>query len=533
MGIYVNPGNNSFRSAVRSEIYVDKTKMLCILNKALNTENRYFAVSRARRFGKSMAAGMIDAYYSRGCESRELFSGYEISKTEDYEKYLNKFNVLHFDVASFYNGIRNSDEMISKMDKTLLSEMKAEFPYLEEYECSSVPDALKTVYIHDKIQFVVIIDEWECIIRDAKDNEKLIMDYLRYLRGFFKTEESKQFLALGYLTGILPVKKMEGESALNNFEEYTMIRPKALSDYFGFTEDEVRGLCEDYNIDIEMVKQWYDGYIMKRVMPKTHERVTRHIYNPQSIVMVMRNSVMESYWKNTGAFRGLNDFIALNEKGLKDDVIRMLAGERCKVDVSTFQNDLTSYTSKDDVLTALIHMGYLGYDSDTEEAFIPNTEVAEVFESAIKVGEWSDIRDALNKSDELLKATWEGDSGKVADAIAKSQQNYASIINFHDENDLACAVMMSYYTAKKYYYIKRELPAGRGFADIAFIPRREGEKPAMIVELKWDKSAETALDQIKDKDYYGALSDYNDKMLLVGINYSKKTGEYSCKIEER
>ena len=531
MGTYVNPGNKSFTTDTGGEIYVDKTGLIEILNKSISGPNHFFAVSRPRRFGKSMAAGMIDAYYSRGCDSETLFSKYEISKSPDFRTHLNKYNVLHFDTATFLNAAKTPEDVIPMMDRRILEEMKEEFPYLIDRNPEDVPDAINLAYKHDNTQFIVIIDEYDCIIRDAKDDEKLITDYLKYLRGFFKTEESKKFLALGYITGILPIKKVDGESALNNFYEYTMVSPGELMPFFGFTEDEVEDICQKHGQTIDNIGKWYDGYLLPEPGEWEHEKLV-HVYNPNSIVEAFTKKKLASYWKNTGAFAGLNNYIALNMAGLKDDIIAMLAGECRTVSTGSFQNDLTHFKKKDDVITAMIHMGYLGYDANTREVFIPNVEVREVFESAIDAGDWTDVQDALNHSDELLGATWAGDEKKVAEVISKSQQDYASIINFNDENALACAVMMSYYTARKHYYVKRELPAGRGFADIVFIPRDEGEYPAMIVELKWNRSARAAIRQIRDKEYAGALAGYKGEILLVGINYTKKTGRYSCRIEK-
>ena len=210
----------------------------------------------------------------------------------------------------------------------------------------------------------------------------------------------------------------------------------------------------------------------------------------------------------------------------------MLAGEKRGVKIGSFQNDLTSFKKKDDVLTALIHMGYLGYDSDSQKAFIPNREVAEVFESAIAVGDWTDIQDALDNADALLEATWNMDEKKVAETIKKSHQDYASIIKYHDENALACAIMMSYYTARTRYKVIRELPSGRGFADIAFIPKKNEDVIPMVVELKWNRSARAAIKQIRDREYAGALSGCEGEILLVGINYTKKSGKYTCRIEK-
>ena len=532
MGIYVNPGSESFQLAHNSDIYIDKTGLIEILNRSIGKENHFFAVSRARRFGKSMAAGMIDAYYSRGCDSEDLFSGYKIAGTQDYKTHLNKYNVLHFDTSTFLNAARTPEDVIPLMDSTLLTDLNREFPYLAENNPDNTPAALSLIYEIEKIPFVVVVDEWDCIIRDEKDNEKLIIQYLKYLRGFFKTEESKKFLALGYITGILPIKRFDGESAMNNFIEFTMISPKQLAPYFGFSEEEVLGLhASEPVISMDEIRRWYDGYVMKHITP-SKETEYLHIYNPNSIVRAFTDGECESYWKNTGAFAGLNNYIAINMDGLKDTVLRLLAGETCHVDTSGFQNDLTSFKSKDDVLTALIHMGYLGYDPRTEEAFIPNEEVREVFSSAIKSGDWTEIAEALRDSDDLLKATWAEDENKVAMTIEKSHQDYTSILEYHDENSLALAIMMSYYTARKHYMIIREFPSGKGFADIAFIPRKGSDKPAMIVELKWNKDADTAIDQINDRRYAGKLKDYGSDILLVGISYDKTNKKYSCRIEK-
>lgn len=530
MGMYLDPGNESFVKAVSSDIYIDKTGMLDILNQSIGKEKCFYAVSRARRFGKSMAAGMIDAYYSCGCNSLDLFKDREISKTSDFQKYLNKYHVLHIDMSSFLNACEDGQSPISLMNSTVLADFKEAYPELIDESITNVPKAIEAVWKKDGIGFVIVIDEWDCIIRDEKDDSKLISDYLKYLRGFFKTEEAKRFVALGYITGILPIKRYDGESAMNNFVEYTMISPKNLAPFFGFTQKEIEPYLDKYNMSLEEIEKWYDGYIME-TLNKDRTRTYVHMYNPNSIVEAITFNKVESYWKNTGAFSQLNDYIGLDQRGLKQTVLNMLAGQKCHVDVSTFQNDLTSYAYKDDVLAALIHMGYLGYDTRTNEAYIPNEEVREVFDSAIKVGNWEDIIDALRNSDSLLQATWEGDEEKVAAIVSKSHQDYASILEYNDENSLALAIQMSYYTARKYYMIVREFPSGKGFADLAFIPKNRGINPAMIIELKWNESADTAIDQIIDKKYTGKLCDFTDDILLVGINYSKKEKRYECKIQ--
>ena len=339
----------------------------------------------------------------------------------------------------------------------------------------------------------------------------------------FKSKEAKQFVALAYITGILPIKKYGIESALNNFREYTMIDPVNFAKYYGFTSSEVKNLCEKYDMDYETMQYWYDGYSFEG---------EPHIYNPNSVVNAMLDKRYKSYWTNTETFSSLRDYISLNFEGLRDDIIQMFSGERCRVMVGSFANDLISYKSKDDVLTALIHLGYLAYDFEMKEAYIPNAEVQEAFEYAINGTDWSEIVDSIKASEELLKRTWKSDTEAVADALGKIHGETTSILQYNDENSLSCAINIAYYNARIYYTIIREMPAGKGFADFVFIPKRKYNKPAMIVELKYNKSAESAICQIKEKQYPESLKEYKDNLLLVGINYDKVTKKHTCLIEK-
>lgn len=382
-----------------------------------------------------------------------------------------------------------------------------------------------SIYDITNIPFVIIIDEWDCIIRNSHD-ENLIHKYLQFLHSLFKSEESKSFLALAYITGILPIKKIKDESALNNFREYTMLKSKPITEYYGFTEDEVKNLCKQYDMDFDSTKAWYNGYLIDGM----------HMYNPNSVSMAMDRQDFDSYWKNTSSFASINTFITMNYAGLKDDIMAMLAGGMVRVNTNTFKNDFSTIASKDDALTALIHLGYLGYDSDRKKAFIPNYEVATAFEAALQTGEWSDIARAISTCDELLDETIEGNAERVAELIELAHDTYTSVLKYNDENSLSCVLTMAYFTAPAYYNIIREMPAGKGFADFAFIPRANaGHRPAMIVELKYNQSVDTALQQIKANRYHGALADYSDRILLVGINYDsegKDKKHHSCTIEE-
>ena len=522
MGIYFNPTNESFTKDRNYEIYVDKTELIAYLNKVLGTPRNCIAVSHARRFGKSHAAGMIDAYYSLGCDSSNLFDNTKIAANADYKKYMNKYNVIHLDISSFWDDFK--DNLVEKIKEYIIDDFKKSFNDEIDYS-KKFSVILMSVYQKTTIPFVIIIDEWDCVIRNSDDKE-LVHSYLQFLHSLFKSEESKAFLALGYITGILPIKKIKDESALNNFREYTMLKSKPITKYYGFTEEEVKELCKKYDMDFDSVKAWYNGYLIDGV----------HMYNPNSVTQAMIDQDCDSYWRNTSSFSSINTFITMNYAGLKDDIMTMLAGGKVIVDTRSFQNDLSDIHSKDDALTALIHLGYLGYDADRKSAYIPNYEVAEAFQMALKTGIWDEISKAISRCDELLMATIDGDETKVAEIIEQAHDTYTSVLKYNDENSLSCVLTMAYFTAPGYYNIVREMPAGKGFTDFAFIPRSNaGFRPAMIVELKYNQSAETAIKQIKEKKYHGALSGYSDKILLVGINYNEDGSDkkhHTCVIEE-
>ena len=377
MGIYFNPGNEAFRKDAKSEIYIDKTGLINVTNKLLNEEKNCISVSHARRFGKSQAARMLKSYYSRGCDSKELFSNLEISKSENFETHLNKYNTIHLDISSFEDDYK--ENIIEKIKEHLFAEIKAVYPDVD-YSASTA-SVLNNVYlktVSDEkpygIKFVIIIDEWDCIIRNYSDSPELVHKYMKFLHALFKSEESKSFLGFGYITGIMPIKKIKNESALNNFMEYTMISSRDITEYYGFTEKEVDDLCERYDMSSESVKAWYNGYLING----------KHMYNPNSVVSAVKWHSLESYWKNTSSFESINTFITLNFDGLKEAVISMLNDQKVRVNVTKFQNDLSMINSKDDALTALIHLGYIGYDAERGKAFIPNYEVKTAFQSALK-----------------------------------------------------------------------------------------------------------------------------------------------------
>ncbi len=522
MGMYVNKGNTSFASARNSKVYVDKSGLIEYTNELLDTEQRYICNSRPRRFGKSMAAGMLAAYYGRGCDSRKLFEGLEISKKPSFEKYLNKYDVIHLDMAYLLVQNKSAADTVAFMQKCVIDELKVIYPGILMDEDSELPFALSKVNDAAGARFVIIIDEWDAIFREAAGDKDGQQAYIRLLRGLFKGEQSKDFTVLAYMTGILPVKRYNSESALNNFKEYTMVSPKRFSAYMGFTQQEVKELCDTYHMDFEEMARWYDGYSFWQ---------EQHVYNPNSVVNAILDGEYDNYWSNTASYESLREFISMNFEGLRDLVVQMFAGARCVVDIGTFQNDMTSFKSRDDVLTALIHLGYLAYDGNTRETYVPNEEVRTAFARAVKDTDWEPVIQALKDSDRLLKATWDKDAKMVAECIDKVHRENTSILQYNNENALSCVVTLAYYNAVNEYTLIREMPSGKGYADMVFFPRKYSVKPAMVVELKYGKPAQSAIAQIKERQYPEALKDYQGKLLLVGIRYDKDKG-HSCLIEE-
>ena len=533
MGTYINKGNNAFRDIVNSE-YVDKTSLIPFINKTLNTESRYSCVTRCRRFGKSMAAKMLCAYYDKSCDSRELFRGLKAEQDKSFEKYLNKYSVIYLDVTSFTARPELGDRIVRVIQEKIIEELKDTFPDVRYKDNSDLMDTLAAIHQETDEKFFFIIDEWDAICREFPERRKMkgdasgvtptILDeYVMLLRRLFKTQDSDEVFAGAYLTGILPIKKYNTESALNNFREYSMINPGRMANVLGFTHDEVKELCHSFDMDIKKMEQWYDGYRIGRAS---------HIFNPYSVMRAIENDCYKSYWTTTGAYDSVVTYIQMNFEGLKDDVIRMLSGEHVYVNTFKFQNDMRIVNSKSDVFTVLIHLGYLAYDEDLKQCYIPNKEVGEEFLNAVEDTSWTRLVEAITASQNLLAATISGNAQAVAQAIDIAHDENTSILAYNDENSLACVLSIAYIWAKNEYVIHREYATGKGYADLVMIPRRNVSKPAIVIELKYNHSADTAISQIKQKNYPAKLLDYTGEVLLVGINYDKESKQHTCKIEK-
>lgn len=515
LGIYLNPGNEEFKNTINKMIYVDKSLLIEKIGTYSKAINQYICISRPRRFGKSTDANMLVAYYSKGCDSHNLFNHLKISNTENYQKDLNQHNVIHLNMQDFLSMTNSIEDMLILLSEEVIFELTQKYPVTTSRNILSL--VLSRIFSQYNESFIFIIDEWDCVFRDFKQDKEAQEKYLDFLRNLLK---DKSYVKMCYMTGILPIKKYGTHSALNMFDEISMIEPRSYSEFMRFTEEEVKALCEEYNVDFTMMQYWYNGYHLK-------ENIS--IYSPRSVTASIADHNFLNYWSQTETFEALKEYIDLNFDGLKEDITAMMAGMKVDIDISSFQNDMTTFHSKDDVMTLLIHLGYLGYDSINQKVYIPNNEVNGTFITSVKNSNWNIVSTMLKNSKNLLEATWNLDAKKVAEYIQEAHYE-TSILQYNDENALSYTISLAYIAAKEFYTIIRELPTGKGYADIAFIPKMD--KPAMLIELKYNHDVETGIDQIKKKNYPKGLEHYQNNLLLISISYDKTTKEHSCIIEK-
>lgn len=529
MGAYFNPGRRGFER-IRNGAYVDKTGMLGLINRKIGTTEDLICVSRPRRFGKSFAAQMLCAYYDKSCDSHDLFDDMAISSDPTYAAHLNQYNVIYLDMTQVI-GEAGKRDFIGFIREKVANELYAAFPDL-------LPDsAFSTTLLHaaeySGRRFVMIIDEWDAPIREIPEMEE---PYLEFLRVLFKSSGlTSRIFAAAYMTGILPIKKNGSQSAISDFREYTFLDPGDFAEYTGFTENEVKRLCKGNGLSFESAQMWYDGYSFREVSS---------VYNPYSVMCAVRQKRFQSYWKKTSAAEALLPYINMDLDGLQQDIVRLIAGETIPVDTDGFENDLQTFHDKSDVLTLLIHLGYLAYE-EVQDGYagtaepeasvgtvrIPNEEIRREFSAMLRKGTHKSLLELVRASDDLLSATISGNEEKVAELIESIRDSEYSPTFYNNEQALRYLIKFAYIACVDQYSRIEELPSGRGIADVVFVPKRLSPLPALIVELKWNRTADGALAQIKDRRYPSVLKNYGGDLLLVGINYDERGKTHTCSIE--
>ena len=529
---FLNKNNEKFARFSKTKYFVDKT---VFLNKLLEKDDneKFICNSRPRRFGKSVTADMLVAYFSKGAESKELFAPLKCIKDHAFLQNMNQYNTIFVDMqAQFTTAQKKKIPPNQYLEKNIVKELHIEYPSFISSE-ETLEESLSTIYYETGSQFVIIFDEWDYPIRELEEDSPDRAIYIDFLRGLFKNSDAKDYIRLAYLTGILPIIRAKGQSAVNNFHEYTMVKAKDFAAYIGFTEGETRSLCEKYQVDFQKVKEWYNGYSLNGTA----------IYNPLSVVEAVANNDFDQHWTETGTYSDIRELINMNMDGVLDSILLMLSGEKIPLNTHGCKNDMHTFANKDQVITTLVHLGYIAYDSQTQEAYIPNKEVQKVFEDYATYGYVAygyaayGYPDRFTKfagyAQEVLISIEHEDAERVAEILQIMHNEFVSSIRYHDENSLCCVIMIAMLASlKTYHKAVREFPCGKGFADLVYLPlRKDTNKPAILMELKWNKSAKTAITQIKERQYPKSLEDYAGEILLVGIDYQKETKEHTCIIE--
>lgn len=521
MSIYLNPGNENFKSIVSADIYVDKTMMISVTNEFIDKGNKYVCMARPRRFGKTIAGNMLSAYYSKGCDSSDVFSKFNISSIPGYDDKRNKYNVIKIDMNSEYQNTKVKADLIDILSEKIINEIRKEYPGISASpEKNTLAEALLEVFSETKETFIIIIDEYDVLVREQVDHE-LFNRYLSFLNGLFKSDTLRPAISFAYLTGILPIVRDKIQSKLNNFKEFTILNAGKYAEYIGFTENEVRMLCKEYDVDFEECRLWYDGYRLNNI----------ELYNPESVIEYVVTGEPENYWAKTSSWKVIEDRIKDNFEGLKDDVDRMISGESVDVNVKRYLNTMDSFETRGDSFAYLIHTGYLTYDKNNKTCRIPNLEIRDEWYNAIEARSEYRVTDSIIKaSKQLLNDTLSGNEESVAKALDQSHIHVSSNRSYNNEDVLNSAIYLSFIYALNDYECFKEVTAGKGFADMVYLPVRNG-KPALIIELKHNKHAESALTQIKNKKYFDCLQHYRGNILLIGINYDEKEKTHECRIE--
>ena len=552
MGNFLNPDKeNSFITLANRKnkyLFVDKTNFIAITNNRLNEDNRFLAVTRPRRFGKTVTADMLLAYYSKEYDGKKIFDELDISKKDSYEQHLNKYNVIYIDMNSIKDKfisyksdktlyIEAIDDIVDFLQYIVIKELKENKNYAEQIEKEpligkkSLSSALEVVCKYTGEPFIFIMDEWDLIYREYRNETALQEKFVEFLRGLFKSKSGQVCFALAYLTGILPIKKYNSQSALNNFKEYNMLAPEPYEQYFGFTEDDITEILRNpsCNISHQELKEWYEGYKLNGI----------DIYNPNSVISAIIDGKCKSYWSGTSSNEEVVNLINMNFDGIKDDIIHLIEGSTIQFSCTTFQNDMVSIKTKDDIFSLLVCLGYLGCVDDGGDyrlAYVPNKEIRTALSSIVKAQPWFNSMPIIERSQSLFDAITTLDNDKTAKIITEihNSPNVSLLTYNREESMVFCLISGLMWRTEREYECFRELQSGKGSADLIYVPKRNINLPILLIEFKYGQSAEEAMNQIKEKEYFRRYidGDYSNDILLVGINYNPKTKEHQCLIEK-
>ena len=554
MGNILNPtDDNSFINLVEAKdtrVFVDKTDFIEKTNTLLKTDGKFLAVTRPRRFGKTVTADMLLAYYSKAYTGQNIFDKLEIANKPSYAEHLNKYNVLYIDMNSIRDSyiayiededlqVKGVSSIVDYLQYSVIEELKENKEYANILSESrkvgkkNLSSALNEICNHTKEQFILIMDEWDLICRDYRNEPELLEKFIEVMRGLFKSKSGQACFALAYLTGILPIKKYNSQSALNVFKEYNMLSPEPYEKYFGFTEEEVAEIVKlpQCKISHQALKEWYEGYKLNGI----------DIYNPNSVVSAVSDGKCKSYWSGTSSNEEVVRLINMDFDGVKNDILNLIEGGKVVFDCGNFQNDMVNIENKNDIFSLLVCLGYLGcsdiakgQNNQLKLAYVPNNEIKQALMGIIKNQQWYERMETVKRSENLLKAILDLDGVTTAQLVQDVHNSPAvTLLDYNDEESLTYCVMTGLLWSTLGIYIsRREEQAGKGRADLVYEPILNGTTPLILIEFKYDGSAEEAIAQIKKQEYFKRYTRQYRDIIIVGINYSTKTKDHQCLIEK-
>ncbi len=536
MGVYLNSETayTLFKNETEKPYFVDKSLILEELFPLVKEGSNYICITRPRRFGKTVTANMVAAFFSGAHDSADIFDSLEISKKKEYQTYRNRYAVIHISFNDISRQCTNYEQYITRIEKRLVRDLKRAYPHVELEQEESAVDVLLDIYAEDAAaRFVFVLDEWDFIFHQSfvKEDEKKA--YLQFLRSLLK---DRHYVLLAYMTGILPIAKYSSGSELNMFLEYTIASEEKFSGYFGFTEQEVDGLFERYknnckkdrHITREGLKIWYDGY---------HTKSGQRLYNPRSVITSLSNNNLGNYWTSSGPYDEIFYYIENNVAAVREDLVRMISGLSVPVKVREYAATAMRLQTKDEIFSAMIVYGFLSCENG--KVCIPNRELMEQFEEMLqKETSLGYVYRLARESRRMLEATLAGDTDTMTNILELVHNTETPLLQYNRETESIAVVSLVYLAARDWYRIEREDKAGIGYVDFIFYPETNMSADCIILELKVDHTPEEAIQQIKERKYdlrfrvkLGEKPKYTGRILAVGIGYDKKQKKHECKIE--
>ncbi|MDE7330706.1 MAG: ATP-binding protein [Lachnospiraceae bacterium] len=533
MGMFLNSKApyETYKKVIQNPYFVDKTLLLTELMPYFGSINCYCCITRPRRFGKTIMADMIGAFFGRTDSADKIFDDLAISGQEEYKAHLNSHDVIYIDFSRAPKGCRSYAEYIDRIETGIIRDLTAAYEDCGIEADDPVWDALCKIYEQTDNKFVFVLDEWDAVFHMPFISRENQWDYLLFLKWLFKDQPYTEFV---YMTGVLPIAKYSSGSELNMFVEYDMASSEKFSEYFGFSDKEVdvlygiykkrAGVCK---FSREELRIWYDGY---------YTATGVRLYNPRSVVLALTDGQLRNYWTSSGPYDELFYYIRHNIEAVRDDLAFMVSGGGVPADIGQYTASSMEIDSREQIYSAMVVYGLLTYKDG--EVLIPNKELMDKYNELLLSREsLGYVYNLAKKSEHMLQATIAGDTKVMEEILQFAHNTESPIFSYNSETELAAVVNLCYLSARNKYRIEREEKAGKGYVDFIFYPERKNSD-CIILELKVDSTPEEAIAQIKDKNYglrfegkLGEKTGYTGRVLAVGISYSKETKEHSCRIE--